>query len=68
MTNIDLKELPNLGSDEGLYASGADRANGGQHRELRDAIVEVSPASHAPKREAPTLVRGFGAAGGLGMW
>ncbi len=51
-----------LGSDEGFYATGAELtkenakalirvAQGGQHRELVDAIVEVSVAGRAPKQE-----------------
>jgi hypothetical protein len=68
MFNIDLQDLPSLGTDEAFYATGADRADGGQLREFGDAIVEFSLADHAPTRQAPTPVRGFGAAGGLGMW
>jgi hypothetical protein len=68
MSIINLKELPNLGSDEGLHASGADLSDGDQHRELIDAIAGVSVAGRSPERQAPTPVRGFGAAGGLGMW
>lgn len=51
-----------LGSDEGFYSTGAQLtkenakalirvAQGGQHRELVDAIVEVSVAGRAPKQE-----------------
>jgi len=51
-----------LGSDDGFYASGAELtkenakalirvAQGGQHRELVDAIVEVSVAGRAPKQD-----------------
>lgn len=51
-----------LGSDAGFYASGAQLtadnakalirlAEGGQHRELVDAIVEVSVAGRAPKQD-----------------
>ena len=51
-----------LGSDSGFYATGAELtadnakalirlAEGGQHRELVDAIVEVSVAGRAPKQD-----------------
>ena len=51
-----------LGSDEGFYSTGTQLtkanakalirvAQGGQHRELVDAIVEVSVAGRAPKQE-----------------
>ena len=68
MTSINLKEFPSLGTDEATYRTDPDRANGGQLRERGDAIVEVSRAVRSPERQTPTPVRGFGAAGGLGMW
>jgi hypothetical protein len=68
MTSINLKELPSLGTDEATYRTDTDRANGGQHRKLVDSIAGVSVAGRSPERQTPTPVRGFGAAGGLGMW
>lgn len=63
ITDLDrAKRFLILGSDEGFYATGAQLtkenakalirvAEGGQHRELVDAIVEVSVAGRAPKQE-----------------
>jgi 60 kDa SS-A/Ro ribonucleoprotein len=63
LSDLDrVKRFLILGSDEGFYATGAELtaqnakavirvAKGGQHREMVDAIVEVSAAGRAPKQE-----------------
>jgi hypothetical protein len=68
MFTINLKDPPNLGFDEGIYLTDADRANGGQLHERGDAIVEVSRAGRSPERQVPTPVRGFASTGGWGLW
>jgi len=68
MLTINLKELPSLGSDEGVHSSGADLTDGDQHSELVRAIAGVSVAGRSPERQAPTPVKGFATTGGWGLW
>ncbi|PKQ18188.1 MAG: hypothetical protein CVT68_04650 [Actinobacteria bacterium HGW-Actinobacteria-8] len=68
MFKINLKALLARGSDEGFYAPGAEFTKRGQHREIADAIVEVSEVDRTPKRKEPPPVPGFGASANWGVW